>query len=279
MKKLTIALLTILSSGAAYALPVGNPAEPGMMREGFFWEGHYADPRDPCATWFNTLSLRLGFYGDYVFDRSMEVEEDHHDADLDTTEIFTSAGILALNAWDRLDLFVTLGASKLYIDANGKAFALGSGRFEIETNTDFSWSVGIRGIIWQCGCTLIGGEAQYFYTKPDVIRLTQNDTTSVYPKDYNALYHEWQVGFAISHQIHNFTPYLGLKLSRGFFKLKDRDVPGFTPHSATLFSLETKKDWGFALGASYVVCKVASLNVEGRFGDEKAVYVTGQVRL
>lgn len=278
-----ITILTFLSCGTAYALPVGNPSDAGLLRNGLVCEGHYADPYDPCLTWLDVYSFRFGFYGDYVFNRHMEIEQDHNDDDIEKTEIFTNAGFIALNFWDRVDLFTTLGMSNIFIDTNNKAFGLGgSGRVELETDTHFSWSVGIRGVIWRCGCTEIGGEAQYFYTKPRVTRVTVNDTSSVYPNDVSALYHEWQIGVGITHRFPLFIPYLAVKWSRSQYKLDEAKISGLTigesTLTATLYDLEGKKDWGYAAGVSFIVCDKASLTLEGRFTDEKAVYINGQVR-
>lgn len=63
----------ICSAGTLQALPIGNPAEPGLLIDGTMWEGISSmDPCDPCATWLDAISLRAGFYGDYVFDRILK---------------------------------------------------------------------------------------------------------------------------------------------------------------------------------------------------------------
>ncbi|MCH9627184.1 MAG: Major outer membrane porin [Chlamydiales bacterium] len=273
MKKLYMTMLTVLACGAAYALPVGNPSEASLLCDGLIWEGHCGDPCDPCLNWCDAFSVRVGFYGDYVFNRHMEVDG-RGDPDIEHTEIYTNAGYIAVNFWDRFDVFTTLGATNLCIDTNVSAFRLGDGpRIELETDTDFSWSIGVRGTIWECGCTSLGAEAQYFRARPDISRITGSAQLSEYP-NVDAKYHEWQVGLGISHRINMLVPYLAVKYSRSEF-----DMTHVTFQGQNFPKLQSQQHWGYAVGVSLVDCEKASLTVEGRFGDEKAVYVNAQVRL
>src|ERR1700722_316394 len=145
MKKLFMTMLTILTCGAAYALPVGNPSDASLLCDGLIWEGHCGDPCDPCLTWCDAFSFRLGFYGDYVFNRHLKVNHNDGNNNIEHTKIFTNAAFLAANFWDRFDVFATLGATNIGIDTNLSAFDFITGpRIEVETNTHFSWSVGVR---------------------------------------------------------------------------------------------------------------------------------------
>lgn len=269
----------MLASGAAYALPVGNPADASLLCDGLFLEGHCGDPCDPCLTWLDAFSVRIGFYGDYVFNRHMEVDDNARDCDVEHTKIITNAGFLAVNFWDRFDIFATLGATNIFVETNERAFGLpDSGRFEIKTDTHFSWSLGVRGTIWECGCTTLGAEAQYFYTRPDITRLTLEDSFSVYPNGLRAKYREWQIGVGIAHRINMLVPYAAVKIGHSQFRLDE--IPVVLPNEdlAILYDLESKKFWGYAIGVSFVDCEKASLTVEGRWANEKALYVNGQIR-
>lgn len=273
-------MLTVLACGSAYALPIGNPSDASLLCDGLIWEGHCGDPCDPCLTWRDAFSIRIGFYGDYVFNRHMEIDRNEGDSDIENTEIFTNAGFIAANFWDRFDIFATLGATNFFIHTNASAFGGVNGQvLEIESGTHFSWSIGGRGTIWECGCTTLGAEAQYFYTMPDITRITQGSQSSVYPSDtISAKYHEWQIGIGISHRINMLVPYVAIKWSHAQLQF-DAEHPGAPlPSSATLHNVENKKDWGYAVGVSLVDCEKANLTVEGRFADEKAVYVNGQLR-
>ncbi len=279
MKKLVATALTILSCGAAYALPLGNPSEASLLCDGLFIEGPYYDCCQQDINWCDAFSIRLGYYGDFVFNRHLEVDSSNNGDDIEETEIFTNAAYVALNFGDRYDLFATFGGTNLSLSTNAQTFigTAVNGPFEIETETDFSWSIGARATLFQCGCTSFGLEGQYFYTKPDVKRITLGDTLSFYPNHtIKAKYQEWQVGVGVSHRIWNFVPYLGAKLSGASLEL-GKAVLNIQDFSQ-LFDLENRFNGGFVLGVSFVDCERMALTAEFRFPDEKALYVNGQVR-
>jgi major outer membrane protein len=283
MKKLFMTMLTVLASGAAYALPVGNPSDASLLCDGLIWEGHCGDPCDPSLTWCDAFSLRVGFYGDYVFNRHLKDDTNELDKKIERTEIYTNAAFLAANFWDRFDIFSALGASNISINTNASVFnnAFNGTRFELETDSRFSWSLGGRGTIWECGCTSLGAEVQYFFTQPKVRRLSIAAIDSIYPSHIDAKYREWQIGAGLSHRINIFVPYIAVKWSHAKLDF-DNAVFSFvnpaTIGGVELVDLDNRRGWGFAVGVSLVDCEKTSLTVEGRFGDEKALYVNGQIR-
>nr|AKP21079.1 major outer membrane protein [Chlamydia abortus] len=154
MKKLLKSALLFAATGSALslqALPVGNPAEPSLLIDGTMWEGASGDPCDPCSTWCDAISIRAGYYVDYVFDRVLKVDVNKtitgmgavptgtaaanyktptdrpniaYGKHLQDAEWFTNAAFLALHIWDRFDIFCTLGASNGYFKASSAAFNL-----------------------------------------------------------------------------------------------------------------------------------------------------------
>ncbi|MCB1181370.1 MAG: hypothetical protein KDK55_05050 [Chlamydiia bacterium] len=281
MKKLFVTVLTVLTCGAVYALPVGNPSEASLLCDGLFWEGSCCmDPCDPCASWCDAVSFRLGFYGDYVFNRHLELDNGSH-KDIENTEIFTNAGYFALNMLDRLDIFALLGTTNVFIDTNAIAFtnnnALRDRRIEIETSTDFSWSVGLRASIWECGCTTLGGEFQYFRACPGITRVTVGGDSSVYPNGPDLSWNEWQIGLGISHRVNMLVPYIAVKWSSVKVGASDAMFT-FGEDVVSLLDLNDKKGWGYAAGVTLVDCEKAAVTAEGRWADEKAFYVNGQIR-
>jgi major outer membrane protein len=176
-----IFLLPLLLLSPLYALPIGNPMDASLFRSGLF-SGGCEEPKssEPCFNLWNLWNLRLGFYGDYVFNRHMELERRDR-ADIDDFEIFTNAGFFAINICNRLDLFTTVGATNIYLSANPKVFGGDpETKLELSTESHFSWSVGGRLTIWNCECWYFGFEGQYFYTKPDVKHIFSEDL-NVYP--------------------------------------------------------------------------------------------------
>lgn len=279
MKKLVAITLTILSCGMAYALPLGNPAEASMLCDGIYFEGPCYSFCQPGITWCNAFSFRFGFYGDYVFNRHLECDENHIVDDIEDTELFTNAAYLVANYWDKLDFFVTLGASNFRICTNAFTFnGPNSQRFVLESETDFSWSVGVRLTFLQLGCTTLGAEGQYFFTKPHVTRVTVGDTNSNYPPNFIKLkYQEWQFGFGVSHRIWNLVPYVGAKACGVKVDFGDALIP-VGASILSLPDLDNRFIGGFVIGVSLVDCDRMALTVEARYPDEKALYANGQIR-
>lgn len=224
MKKLLKSVLAFAVLGSAsslHALPVGNPAEPSLMIDGILWEGFGGDPCDPCTTWCDAISLRLGYYGDFVFDRVLKTdvnkqfemgaaptgdtniaapttftsrENPAYGKHMQDAEMFTNAAYMALNIWDRFDVFCTLGATSGYLKGNSASFnlvglfgdniaaavvaeaslpnvSLSQAVVELYTDTAFAWSVGARAALWECGCATLGASFQYAQSKPKVEEL------------------------------------------------------------------------------------------------------------
>ncbi|BAE81730.1 outer membrane protein OmpA [Chlamydia felis Fe/C-56] len=297
MKKLLKSALLFAAAGSALslqALPVGNPAEPSLLIDGTMWEGASGDPCDPCATWCDAISIRAGFYGDYVFDRILKVDVNKtisgmaaaptaasgtasnttvaadrsnfaYGKHLQDAEWCTNAAYLALNIWDRFDVFCTLGASNGYFKASSDAFNLvgliglagtdfanqrpnveiSQGIVELYTDTAFSWSVGARGALWECGCATLGAEFQYAQSNPKIEMLNVTSSPAQFmihkPRGYKGTaanfplpvaagtatatdtksatvkYHEWQVGLALSYRLNMLVPYIGVNWSRATF--------------------------------------------------------------
>lgn len=285
MKKILTVLLCILNGGVVCALPMGNPADASLLCDGLFREGHCADPCDPCLSWCEGMSFRLGFYGDYVFEKHMEADIKAH-PDIEHMTLMTNASYFAVNFWDRFDFFATLGASKMTVQAVGSTFSGAVGVFDslvnLETNTNFSWSLGARAMIWECGSTLFGLEGQYFRNCSPIHRICVSEDLCVFPdKDLEATYAAWQVGIGLAHRIHFLVPYAGIKwsgASASFGKaLVDFNPP--TPGSTiVLNNIQNKHYFGYAVGISLVDCEKMALVVEGRWLDETALYVGGHLR-
>lgn len=281
MKKLTTILLALLFSGSAWALPIGNPIQASIIRDGTFWEGCCGDFCDPCLSWWEAWSFRVGFYGDYVFNYHMEVDRSGDDSTIHDTEIYTNAAYFALNLWDRLDVFTTLGASHIYITSPRSAFGNANNNWGfIDTETNFSWSVGLRGTLWECGCFGLGIEGQYFYTRPNINFVRSENGDPDYLSEEHLKLQEWQIGIGAAYQIYiasttAFIPYMGVKWSHVWI-----DMHNFhsTQAGMTLFDLESERGFGYAIGVTLLGCSKVSVTVEGRFINEKAVYVDGQFR-
>ncbi len=180
------------------------------------------------------------------------------------SELYTNAGYLALNIWDRFDVFCTLGTTNAYIKGSSAAFnlvgligkataanntdlpnvSISNAFVELYTDAEFSWSVGARGALWECGCATLGAEFQYAKAKPEISQINvvsnvaqfsiahpkgfvgefaklplPNKNTSIIPdltktKSISANYSEWQVGLALAYRLNFISPYVGIKWAR-----------------------------------------------------------------
>jgi hypothetical protein len=278
MKKLLICAFLFLGSTLS-ALPLGNPAEPGIYKRGAFLCGGNNNLCDPCFNWCDAFSLRIGFYGDYVFNRGLKIVKEPNPlikgSDFDEYQIFTNAGYIALNFINRLDVFTTLGETTTKIKSNLTGLAPGLlGEGELIQSPHFSWSVGSRALLFSWRCFDFGLEGQYFHRTIKTSHEIDYSTGLVAFRDISpGSYREWQVGggvsltFATPCNDVKLIPYVGAK---GAW-LKRTILGGQAEDRAP-------RHWGFATGMTLAVLEAAGVTVEGRFGDEKAISVLGEFR-
>ncbi len=268
MKTVLIICLGLFLNGL-YALPVGNPSEASLFR---------SDECESCR-W---VGFGIGFYGDYVFNRHLKTKPGK---DVDTVKLFTNAAYLLLTVKERAELFATLGTSRLSLNTSLTAFNKLDPfpLFEIESGTRFSYSIGARATLYEFKCFSLGIEGQYFSTKPDIKRVYIASGAVAYLDDkVTTHYKEWQIGSGISYRYNPyFTPYVAAKYSRAHWKLANGRNILIESNTGTFFyNLHSKKQWGYAVGLTLnpYACHQLAVTVEGRFGDERAIYVNGQLR-
>lgn len=288
MKRCAFAVLTLFVNSIGFALPVANPSEPSLLTEGFLFNNDICCCNDPSICFSDAFSFRLGFYGDYVYNRHMKIG--HSDDDIESSknnirhfEIFTNAGYLALNISHRFDLFGTLGTSTLNWQTNANNLGLVAATnqtLSVQSETNFSWSIGARATLLEWECSTIGLEGQYFSFKPNTKRITYADSESLYPdetSDHHS-YSEWQLGVGLSHRIAMFVPYVAIRYGKAHYDQDNEPLNLPLAGNFILPDFKDRNDFGYALGTSLVDCDRALVTVEGRFIGEKALYVNGQFR-
>ncbi|MFN0064925.1 MAG: hypothetical protein ACKVOH_01675 [Chlamydiales bacterium] len=285
MKKFVLTVLSVLTCGAIYALPVQNLADASLYSNGFWWGDNGCDPCDPCGSWCDAFSLRLGFYGDYVFNRHLETTVNGRRAgDIQTSTIMTNAGMAVINICDYIDLFGTVGVSNFWIKTPSQVFGFSNVQSELDFAPAMSYSGGLRATAWRCDCFVIGAEAQYFYSGPKLNYYLPYDTgvLTYFNSDTKMSYQEWQVAIGASYIFRNcanfeFVPYGAVQVSGGKWNFSDFSyVVNEVTHQIP--NLRPKKIVGFTFGMSAVLCDMIGMTVEGRWANEKAVHVNGQVR-
>ena len=272
-------LLSLLLVSPLFALPIGNPMDASLYSNGLVWGDccgdRCCDPCDPCFSWCDAWSFRLGFYGDYVYNRHLKRTKGGVKG-LNDAELYTNAALLALNICDRVDVFATLGESQLRLLGDYRSFFdQTSLTYEsLDSKTKFSWSVGGRLTIWNCDCFYFGAEGQYFSTNPSIaweenMSGIQYDTGRVH-------YREWQAALGASYLIRvgcsgiSVIPYTAVTWSVA--RLTDNTTQG--PES----KFHNGKLWGWGLGTTIAFCDAFGVTVEGRWGNEKAFHLNGQFR-
>ncbi|MCC5832346.1 MAG: hypothetical protein JJU12_04810 [Chlamydiales bacterium] len=281
MKKILLCLfMIVLPPLSLMALPVGNPASANMLIQGVYCPGRF----DYCDSlrWTDLFSLRVGYCGDYTFDRKMKVDASNRSAHLRKTKICTNAGYIAINFFDRLDLYSTLGASFLKIESLRSAFLIEAdpnALYYIDTTSSFSYTIGADAALFHLGRFVFGVDGKYFYTRPkiDAVRLEEG------PPDYiNARlkYTEWQISAGVSYIVPiscwiDVVPYGAFKwaCAKGDFNRATE-----TSETRTFFDIKNLRHPGYAIGVTLTGCAKWNLTIEGRFYDELAFDFNTQFR-
>jgi hypothetical protein len=192
---------------------------------------------------------------------------------------------LVASFYERLDLFSSLGVSRLSLNTSLGAFNSADPHplFEVESASAFSYSVGGRATLFQYRCFSLGILGQYFATKPNIKRLYIAAGAVSYPDDsLKTRYSEWQVASGISYRFNDFfVPYVAVKYARSYWKFGNGELFMIESNTGTsLFNMRNHKHWGYAIGLTLcpLVCEKIAVTVEGRFADEAALYVNGELR-
>jgi major outer membrane protein len=283
LKKLILALASSLSWTSLLALPLGNPADSSLYTNGLYCGRSTPGFCDPCYSVWQAFSFRAGFYGDYVFNRNMQWTGPDH-SDFSAVELFTNAGYLALNVYETFDIFATLGATK--ISQYGDTSALLNNREGvINHNPAFSWSVGGRLTLLEYGCWTLGMEGQYFRTQNTIDSLLRLENAQRYyfnGSDNRSTYKEWQVGLAAAYtftyniECSALIPYLGVKWAGA--QMDNNATVRIGTDNLSVPNSQSTKLWGLCVGLTALQNESFGVTVEGRFADESAIYVNGQMR-
>ena len=270
---------------------MGNPADPTLLKEGILLRGGHRGGEHQW--WCDFIHFRGGFYGDYVFHQYLKNATPQKEQ-LDHTKINTNAALFILSFCNCCDLFATIGNTQLNLEGNISSFSpfiefnlpTNGARLSIETSSDFSWTVGLRATLLEKYGFLLGVEGQYFLSTPPVKKIKYEDIASSYITDtangLGLIYREWQLGLGISYPLRCLIPYAGIKWSQVSIGWENR-LPSHLlliedAAIITIHNLNSAKRFGYVIGATIASCKKASLNVEGRFRDQKALYISSQVR-
>jgi hypothetical protein len=268
-----------------FSLPLGNPSTSRLFpcEKGEESRWHYPAR---YRTIFSSSSIQIGYYGDFVANRYLEIETTGEV--IPTTQIQTQAGYISISCSDRITFFGTYGASCLRLRTIESSWTQTPNATLGMLYTDTapsSWSVGSQITLIDVCCFSLGIEGQYFYAQPHLISYLEGAAWQdflYFNPSPPTHYAEWQVGAGLSYRIQSyrsplaFIPYIGIKRSGTRFHMYD-----YTFHTGsetlTLYTLSAHKRYGYAVGATCVVQGKIGVTVEGRFADESALSINGQM--
>ena len=294
MKRL--AILGIFAVSALQALPLVNPADSVMYTNGICWhqgENSCCFPSCDYDCWLDRFSMRFGFSGDYVFDRNVEVKHALVGAagslfpeggDFMTTTIMTNAGTFCVNYADWIEAYVGFGVTNFSIRTSSSVF---SDATPVMASHDFnptvSYLVGAAAPIWQKGNFILGVQAQYFYAYPNANHFVrQNDGRLHYSAHSDrAKYVEYQGAIAVSYnfeyEFFSIVPFGGIQFSGLSWNLSS--INNRLIDASTYFFPKAHEQQvvGWTIGTSMYLCNRGGVTIEGRFANEKALNVSGQL--
>jgi hypothetical protein len=107
-----------------------------------------------------------------------------------------------------------------------------------------------------------------------------------YPENTNtSFYNEWQVGVGASYRMEGYgnslIPYIAIKFAGSELQQRNGYYIGNNAFQTDVVSqsdLKNSKSVGFAVGMTATSADKGGITVEGRFADESAVFVNGQIR-
>jgi major outer membrane protein len=295
MKRLLFTVSILLGGFSIQALPVANPIDASLYLDGIFWCGEECNS---CYSWCDGLSVRAGFWGDYVFNRHMETKWGTYNNiayggsfskndEIPQFSIYKNQGVLTLNWCNWIDVYGLLGSANFYQQGTALIVDTLAGTVYMNYSPATCYGVGGRVTLFECGFWGFGIESQYFGSNPKLNSFEFGNTALVfYPDDVRASsYNEWQVGLGASYRLEGYgnslVPYVAIKFAGSNLKQNNESYLGENfdeIDTLTQGDLKNSKTVGFAVGMTATSIDKGGITVEGRFGDEKAAFVNGQIR-
>lgn len=255
-----LSLIFGLLCSQAFAMLVGNPAQPSILDKGI-------------ALKYDLCSFRFGYLDDWVYKQKFQDEFTLEDTTptRTSTELSTYAGILTLNFKDRLDLYGIVGSSRMQIDQ------------EIFTKRALGWGIGAKWVIFREENFFIGMDAKYFETNQKPRYFVIEGAPYNIVSNYRLKYSEVQVAVGMAYRARPFCPYINAT----YISTKIKPQPASTlirlPDVNEIADLQTKSvssknNFGAAIGLTLLDCEKSSLSCEWRGFNQNAVDVNLEVR-
>lgn len=254
-------LLSLLPALPAFALFVGNPADPSLYSKGY-------------VLGRTLFSLRLGAYGDTMlrqkFKDEFQIPGTGHAPSYLT--LLSSGGMIVLDYNRRFDLYTLLGSSRSQVD------------HEIYSRRTFSWGIGAKWAILVRRHFRMGLNGQYFQTVQRPAYFLGDGAPYNVAAPYNLRISDVQAALGCTYKIGPLAPYVNATYF--YTKIEPSPLiavvqypydPSVTLDAASK-SVVSNRHWGMALGATVLSDHCASVNIEARMLNQNGVSLSGELR-
>ena len=263
MKKNILILSFLCFFSIGYSSPVGNPAFPKVIEEGFIFS--------PASK----FSVRLGYEGNFALDKRFKQQANPF-SDINCFTLYLNSGIATINFLNRLDLFATYGEGRIEADWINEEGTNIYYYLEFESKYDEAWSCGTKIIFFEWGKVNFSAGGRYFIIDPPVARLTR-EVVSHSEESAKLELREWQVDVGLSYSTSFLIPYICAKYMKAKAKLSVEDLV-ISSNGTNVLNMKNKNSVGMALGCTFSNHKYFMLNAEARLFDEQAFTVSGEFK-
>jgi hypothetical protein len=255
MRTLIILLFSLSSLHAAY---IGNPANPGIMNNGFFTS------TNPF------FKVTTGYYGDYISD--MRFVPDKTNPDFDPDGSFRKFGLhsqmatASLILLERIEFFGSAGGSKEHakFSTAPSMTEVTDTLLDFKSTYTFSWNAGARIILLQWSHLYLCTDFCYFQvpsSQKSYFKFLNRLNLPLDTEKQSFSIDEWQVNLALAARLYFLTPYAGGTYMRAKLNVHSGiDVPPLY--------YQNKENFGYFFGLTISLTGRFHLNFERRMRDE-----------
>ncbi len=252
-------------------MPVLNPAEPAYVTQGLVL---------PCCD--GLFGVKFGYRGDFVYALKLKGDnrESHRSFRLSANE-----GVLTINFARMIDLYGFLGSANYSLEGQKlrgqnvqrKAFV------EFASSSNLITGIGLKAILWEGnigvgGRTYLTFDYAYEYMSSTPFRYLKVENTTVINPGIGYKFHEGQAALTLGHKIKKLLPYFSVVWADGRINPGGNRTFSSGTNQVRFDSIKSYKNVGFAIGAAYLDDCRMSLTAEGRFVNEIAFTIAGNLK-
>lgn len=247
------------------ALPAGNPAVPNASEKGLFLDKE------------NFVAVKVGYVGDLSWRAHFKTEDERKIAGTSVRENHFKSkrsrgasqmhfAALSFNVLNQVEAYGFCGAMRCRFSHTPQYDHI---RRKYKTPFHPAWGGGLRVIGFYWKRATLGFDGKYLFSNLPITSVRFYNRSVATDGCWEV--RRWQVAGALSYQISCFVPYIGMRYSE--IRDKIRHVSrAELPFDA--FKLKNRQRIGGTVGCGFFPGNYYTINVEGRFYDERAVSVS-----